>query len=206
MFIASRYPILEVAFVPFKAKFRNWQAFISYGVVMAKVDLTGNRVLQAKERRKVGYLACLHLMAYQRDEDLIGPAMGQVLQSFDGFREKNYDSENEEAVFAVIGGDFNADNMSPADTANSSHPLLSKYVDVCVETPGKDKDWAIGTELRQYRVYDEASSTPGNFKEVLQDDVKRRIYVIDADVVVSSIIDDFILQKRSFTHSHRNKI
>ena len=61
--IASRYPIMEVSFHPTTHKRSLWQHAICYGIIMAKVDLGG---------QKVGYMANLHNVAYQGTEDLIG--------------------------------------------------------------------------------------------------------------------------------------
>ena len=67
--IASRYPILEAFFHPTTHKRSLWQHAICYGIIMTKVDLGG---------QKVGYVANLHNVAYQGEEDLIGPSMTEV--------------------------------------------------------------------------------------------------------------------------------
>ena len=60
--LASRYPIIEASFHPHRHKCWLWQKMIPQGILVVKVDLGG---------QKVGYLANLHNVAYQGDEDLI---------------------------------------------------------------------------------------------------------------------------------------
>ena len=68
--VASRYPILAALFSPFKNKKPfSWQMLISYGVVVVKLDL-GHR--GTGRRRQIGFLANLHLMAFQGKEDQVG--------------------------------------------------------------------------------------------------------------------------------------
>ena len=67
------------------------------------------------QKRRIGFLANHHLMAYQGKENQVGAALDRVKEEFGRFREENTDVENEEAVFAVIGGDFNFDNVSPGN-------------------------------------------------------------------------------------------
>ena len=70
---------------------------------MAKVELFGG---------KVGFLANLHNVAYQGDEDLIGPFLTEAQSRFNEFRLQNL-QESENCAFSVICGDFNFDNISP---------------------------------------------------------------------------------------------
>lgn len=56
------------------------------------------------------------------------------------------------------------------DLQHADHPLLYSYVDpVCIE-PGRDHEDAVGTEMRQFSLYDEKISTPEKFKNVLQNE------------------------------------
>jgi hypothetical protein len=48
----------------------------------------------------------------QEKENLIGIAMTNVRKGFERFRSL-HKRDDEEVIFAVIGGDFNCDNMSP---------------------------------------------------------------------------------------------
>ncbi|TRY67707.1 hypothetical protein TCAL_02291 [Tigriopus californicus] len=181
LMLASRYPILEAKFIPYRNK-RSWQKFISYGALLAKVDL-GRKTLNG--RREVGYLGDLHTMAYQEKENQIEQALTLTQDEFRKFREK-HTTENEEVVFATLGGDFNFDNMSPGDAPTQKHPLFREYLDVGAQAPGVDRDWTIGTEWRQLRIHDEEVSTPEDFRSILVDDVLRRYYILDADVEVQT--------------------
>ena len=49
--------------------------------------------------------------------------------------------------------------------------------------PGQDHSWTIGTELRQQKMHEASVSNPQHFRNVLVNDVQRRHYVLDADVV-----------------------
>ena len=68
--------------------------------------------LQQNGNQKVGYLANLHMMAYQGKENLVGRAMTEVQAEFNVFRKRN-EKPGEKTAFAVISGDFNIDNISP---------------------------------------------------------------------------------------------
>ena len=107
LMICSRYPLEEISFVPFENK-KSWQRFISYGALMAKVRLGD---------RKVGYLMNLHTMAYQEKENQIGVALEKAQEAFESFQEA-HKVKGEKVAFAVIGGDFNFDNISPGKKEN----------------------------------------------------------------------------------------
>ena len=72
-------------------------------------------------------------MAYQEMENQIGIALEKTQEAFERFRANNGDGgENEETVFAVVGGDFNFDNMSPGGlncsiSACISHATLAEH-------------------------------------------------------------------------------
>ena len=105
-------------------------------------------------------------------------------------------SEDEKVKFDVICGDFNIDNLSPSDQLAAGNRLFSEYSDpAAVRTPGADQvfclqrnyrvynlivqSWAVGTEMRQLRLNTEEMQDKEEFREILQDDVRRRHYVID---------------------------
>ena len=74
----------------------------------------------------------------------------------------------------------------PGDRAYQRHPLFEEYVDVCSDSPGADKPWAVGTECRQTRMQDEGMHGPERYREMLASDEERRRYIIDADVQVQT--------------------
>merc|ERR550532_1185880 len=173
LMIASRFPILSVRFHPFTWKNTFWQRCLSYGVVICKVDLgSGN----------VGIIANLHTMAYEDQDPLIDTALTEVRQALDQFRATEV-SEKEKVKFDVICGDFNIDNLSPSDRLAAGNNLFSDYSDpAAVTTPGSDQSWAVGTEMRQLRLNTEEMQDKEEFRRILVDDVRRRHYIIDADV------------------------
>lgn len=69
------------------------------------------------------------------------------------------------------------------------HSFFEEYQDICVSKAGEDKDWAIGTELRQCMLNHPDIMEPDDFRAVLVDDSLRRLYVLDADVLVSLLAD-----------------
>jgi len=69
------------------------------------------------------------------------------------------------------------------------HSFFEEYQDICVAKAGEDKDWAIGTELRQCMLNHPDIMEPDDFREILVDDSLRRLYVLDADVVVSLLAE-----------------
>lgn len=171
LMIASRFPILASTFYPFTEK-RGWQHAMCYGVLVCKIDLGDGRV---------GLLSNLHTVAYQGSEPLIDASLSEVHDVVEEFRSVNIDSA-EDLVFDVIGGDFNVDNMSPGDLSCAANKLFREYTDPAAVKPGQDKCWAVGTERRQLTVEEAACMDAEGFREILVDDVKRRHYVLDADV------------------------
>ena len=74
----------------------------------------------------------------------------------------------------------------PGDRAYQRHPLFHTYLDVCSDSPGVDKPWAVGTECRQTRIQDEGMHDPERYRKMLTSDAERRLYIIDADVEVQT--------------------
>ena len=70
------------------------------------------KLLSSSAPSKVGYIANLHNVAYQAEDDLIAPFMTEAQSEFNLFREKTTKA-GQNVAFATICGDFNFDNMSP---------------------------------------------------------------------------------------------
>lgn len=173
LMIASRYPIMEAKFHACRHKrYSTWQQPICYGIIMAKVDLG---------HQKVGYIANLHNVAYEGKDDLVSPFMTEAQSEFNLFREDTLKPE-EKLTFATICGDFNFDNMSPSDAHLQKHSIFNQYLDYCMEGPGVDKPWIVGTEHRQIQIYEKELSSPKSMKNMMVDHIKRRYFIIDADV------------------------
>jgi len=172
LMIASKYPIVKVKFQPFSKK-KGWQKAVSYGVVICKLDLGNNNV---------GILANLHTMAYQGIDPLIDFALTEVKECMDIFRRTEV-AANENIQFDVICGDFNSDNMSPGDISVAGNDLFKQYTDPAMVRPGQDHQWAVGTEMRQLKLNTPEMQDRDIFRDILIDDVRRRHYILDADVV-----------------------
>ena len=89
----------------------------------------------------------------------------------------------EQVVFDVICGDFNSDNLSPGDALAAENDLFSLYSDPAMVRPGLDQQWAVGTEMRQLKLNTPEMQDKQIFRNILIDDVRRRDYILDADVV-----------------------
>ncbi|XP_057370306.1 sphingomyelin phosphodiesterase 3-like [Daphnia carinata] len=172
LFVACKYPILAVEFQPFQFR-THYAKFFSYGVLCLKIQIN-------KER--IAYVANLHGQAYQGKEPVLYHQLSESLSAINAFRLKTRLPE-ENVIFDAVCGDFNFDNMSPGDAATQNHPLFNQYIDACSKKPGEDHHWTVGTELRQLRMHEPIVSTAEALRHVLIDDVKRRQYVLDADVV-----------------------
>ena len=170
--IASKYPIVKVKFQPFSKK-KGWQKAVSYGVVVCKLDLGDNNV---------GILANLHTMAYQGVDPLIDFALTEVKEMMDLFL-KSEIAPTENVLFDVISGDFNSDNISPGDALAAENDLFKEYTDPAMVSPGQDHKWAVGTEMRQLKLNTPEMQDKDIFHDILVDDVRRRHYILDADVV-----------------------
>ena len=80
------------------------------------------------------------------------------------FRKANT-HRGETVEFAVVGGDFNLDNISPGDAKYQRHALFKDYLDLASDGPGKDKPWSVGTECRQPRLQDEGMHDPERYRK-----------------------------------------
>lgn len=171
LMVASRFPLLKVKFVPFTAK-HSWQWSLSYGALLCKLDLGQGRV---------GILANLHNVAYQGKAQLIKEALTQVDEAMAQFRQEVVTQE-ETLLWEVVGGDFNCDNISPGDQETAHHGIFQSFRDPGMEEPGRDRAWAVGTETRQTTLHTPEMRDPDKFRDILVDNVRRRHYIVDADI------------------------
>ncbi|XP_066993236.2 sphingomyelin phosphodiesterase 5 isoform X3 [Anabrus simplex] len=179
LMFASKRPILEADFKAFTYRTKHAK-YTAQGVLCVKVLLYYNGPF-----RHVGFVSNVHTQAFQEYDAVIPSQLTEVNAFLHMFKERCI--QNCDIVdFDVICGDFNADNMSPADRDVQYHEIFNEYKDICVVRPGVDKNWAIGTELRQRMLYKPPLQNPKTFKEVLIDDSLRRLYVLDADVLRST--------------------
>ncbi|XP_072169144.1 sphingomyelin phosphodiesterase 3-like [Diadema setosum] len=175
---ASRYPIVDVVFEYFEESQKE-DRFVSKGVLMVKVHLGRSE----EGHPIVGYVAITQLQAAQED-DLRFAQMDAILKWLNNFHIHSHRLEGlqEVVAFDVLCGNFNFDNMSPADMGDWSHPLFLIYQDPCRMKPGVDKAWTVGTLMRSQRLHDEEVATPENLQRVLENSQKRSTYVEDVEV------------------------
>ena len=70
------------------------------------------------------------------------------------------------------------------DAPMQNHKIFEEYQDYCTISPGVDKRWIVGTEHRQLQIYEPEFETPKAMKTMMVDHLKRRFYIIDADIKV----------------------
>jgi hypothetical protein len=73
------------------------------------------------------------------------------------------------------------------DADIQKHEMFSMYLDPCCEAPGRDHSWAVGTELRQATLFSPQLSSPHAFRRALINHSLRRKFVLDANVLVSTV-------------------
>ena len=76
----------------------------------------------------------------------------------------------------LIGDKFEQDNE-----------LFDEYKDYCRVKAGKDHLWSIGTDTRQMSLLNSGWQSPQAMREMLNDDVQRRYYILDADIEVNGL-------------------
>ncbi|XP_021924037.1 uncharacterized protein LOC110831885 isoform X4 [Zootermopsis nevadensis] len=180
LFFASKKPILDADFNIFTLRTKHARC-TSQGVLCVKVLLNYDECGD----RHVGYIANMHTQAFQGSEAVLLSQLTDALIFITLFKEQT--TQPKDIIdFDIVCGDFNADNMSPADKDVQQHLLFEEYQDVCVAKAGQDMDWAVGTELRQCMLHHLDIMDPDNFRKILVDDSLRRLYVLDADVLVHS--------------------
>lgn len=65
------------------------------------------------------------------------------------------------------------------------HAIFRQFSDYCMERAGVDKSWACGTEHRQLNIYEPELRSAKAMKNMMVDHIKRRYFIIDADINVS---------------------
>ncbi|KAG0718569.1 Sphingomyelin phosphodiesterase 3 [Chionoecetes opilio] len=140
-----------------------------------------------REVAGVGYVANTHTQAYEGEKSIVSRQLGEAHEVFEQYVRDTHRPDSEVVMFAVMGGDFNADNISKGDQAVQNLPLFDEYEDPCVVVPGQDAAWAVGTEHRQKLLHHPSTTHPSTFRSVLLDDVMRRHFMLDADVESSTL-------------------
>ena len=194
LFVASRYPILETK-VEFFDPVAFYQKVFSHAFVFVKFDLNSLTTDNKSETNLVGYLANVHLPAYENEEtsnSRTGRPLSRLHQEFNTFQ-KSTIKKDEEVAFAVIAGDFNLCNISQCDSFEHNNPIYEEYKDYCRVGPGVDHEWSIGTEVRQLSLSDPGYQSPEALRKILKDDIQRRYYILDANLTEISPATPFNL-------------
>ncbi|XP_078688131.1 sphingomyelin phosphodiesterase 3-like isoform X2 [Branchiostoma floridae x Branchiostoma belcheri] len=194
LFLASRYPILDVAFKHFPEKARE-EYLACKGLLMAKVLLGTTK----EQQRIVGYVANTHLQATEGDDQVrlqvltTGVFAGddQVrLQQLshiptwlEEFRQDTWQVNDppDLVMFDLLCGDFNFNNLRSDNRDLWSHPLFDLYTDPCRTAPGEDKPWTVGTLLKQENMHYKEVNYPEGLERILRDDTMRGLYVCDEE-------------------------
>ena len=81
------------------------------------------------------------------------------------------------------------------DAPMQNHEIFNEFKDFCSSSPGQDKPWVVGTEHRQLQIYEPEFQNPKAMKQMMADHLKRRFFIIDADIKVS----DNIFRSQAFS-------
>ena len=76
------------------------------------------------------------------------------------------------------------------DSPMQNHKIFEQFHDFCSIRPGEDKPWTVGTEHRQLQIYEPEFETAKAMKQMMVDHLKRRYFIIDANISVSSMLSD----------------
>ena len=71
-----------------------------------------------------------------------------------------------------------------------NHKIFEQFHDFCSIRPGEDKPWTVGTEHRQLQIYEPEFETAKAMKQMMVDHLKRRYFIIDANISVSIMLSD----------------
>ncbi|XP_063155881.1 sphingomyelin phosphodiesterase 5-like [Candoia aspera] len=170
LFLASRYPLLAVAFHCYPNG-TGEDAFSAKGLLCAQVQLGA-----CQGQRVVGYLYCTHLHAHEADGPIRCDQLSLGLLWVQLFQDAHA-QPGDVVAFDIYCGDLNFDTCSSVDEMEQGHEIFSLYTDPCRISPQKDKPWAIGTLMNYLRIYDEAVATPENLKRTLENPEERRKYL-----------------------------
>ena len=73
------------------------------------------------------------------------------------------------------------------DSFEHDNPIYDEYKDFCRIRGGVDQPWSIGTDTRQMNLLDSGWQSPEAMREMLNDDIQRRYYILDADMEVQRL-------------------
>ena len=70
------------------------------------------------------------------------------------------------------------------DSFEHNNAIFEEYKDICRIEGGVDHLWSVGTDTRQLSLLDSGWQSSESMREMLNDDVQRRYYILDGDIEV----------------------
>ena len=70
------------------------------------------------------------------------------------------------------------------DSFEHNNAVFEEYQDICRIEGGVDHLWSVGTDTRQLSLLDSGWQSSESMREMLNDDVQRRYYILDGDIEV----------------------
>ncbi|XP_072013767.1 sphingomyelin phosphodiesterase 3-like [Amphiura filiformis] len=177
--VASRYPIVDVAFECYKQS-QNEDRAVSKGLLMIKVHIGQTR----EGNPIVGFIAVTQLQVAQ-ENNIRSLQMDSILTwmtSFHSNSDKIEPGAMELVAFDVLCGNFNFDNMSPGDMPDWSHPIFLIYHDPCRLRPGCDRPWTKGSLIRRERLHEDEVASPEALQRTIEDPELRGCFLEDVEV------------------------
>lgn len=176
LIVASRYPISDACFKCFPVS-EGSETFMCKGALMVKLDIGTS----SEGKKLIGFVTNTH---FQEGYGLAGVRARQ-LSSLHQWR---YDfleaatAEGELAVFDVVCGNLSFDNVSTADKECWTHDFVRNFDDPWSLSPGKDKDWAIGTKFIKSEIHHKDVNTPEGLQDVLSDSEQVGNFIESAEI------------------------
>ena len=191
LFVASKYPIMETT-TEFFDPIAFYQNVFTHAYVFLKVDLSS---VDPGNAKLVGYIANTHLPSYESENSRNISPLSKLHDEYNKFQ-KRTKMKDEVVAFAIIAGDFNLCNISKCDRREQNNRIYEEYRDYCSIKAGVDHEWTVGTEVRQLSLPDPGFRSAEALNKVLKDDVKRRYYILDADLEEITPLTPFLLPKQ----------
>ena len=70
------------------------------------------------------------------------------------------------------------------DSFEHNNVIFEEYKDICRIEGGVDHLWSVGTDTRQLSLLDPGWQSSESMREMLNDDIQRRYYILDGDIEV----------------------
>ena len=107
-----------------------YQKIFAHAYIFAKLDMGIFEENSTKKKKLVGYLATMHLPAYESETTATSRGyrpLSKLHEEFNAFQSRTL-QENENVAFAVLAGDFNLCNISKCKRFNISCVFYRHYI------------------------------------------------------------------------------